>query len=127
MFHGLPLGPRKVRESPVGISHTVGVLALLNGGTLVVVGVHQFGGNAVNGTHTFAGADSLDEPHGRQVVLALAFDFKRNLVVGATDTAAAGFHVRLDVSHSLLKDFQRVLDFQAVGCLLHAAVDQTFR
>src|SRR5665213_3986882 len=104
-YRGQPfLGPREVGEGTVGVSHLVNVFALLNGGALVVVSVKQFGGDAVLHAHAFPSPAGSYEPHCGQVLLALATDFERNLVVGTADTATAGFHVWLNVLVGLLED-----------------------
>src|SRR5438034_11681077 len=77
----IDLASREVREGAVSVGHLVDVLTLLDGGTLVIIGVNEFNGDAVFHTHTLAGPAGGHEPHGGQVVLALAADFERNLVV----------------------------------------------
>ena len=81
------LRPGKVREGAVSFGHLVDVFTLLDGRTLAIEGIRQLSGNAVGHADTLTGAAGCDEPHGRQVILALAMDFEWNLVVSATDAA----------------------------------------
>jgi hypothetical protein len=118
----MSLAPGEVRECAVSFSHLVGIFTLLNSGTLTVVSISQLGGDAVSHAHTLAGARSLDKPHGRQVVLALAADFEWNLVVRTTDTSGASLDMRLDILESLLKDFEWVLYLEPGSSLLHTFV-----
>ena len=118
------LAPGEVGEGAVGVRHLMRVFTLFNSCALTVVGVHKLGGDAVFHAHAFAGSSCLDKPHGSQVVLALAFNLKRNLVVGATYAAGAGFDIRLDILESLFENVEGIVDFELASGFLHAAVNQ---
>ena len=53
------LGAGKVRESAVGLCHTVTIFLFLEGGTLFVVSVNDFCFQTLAVRHTFPGASSL--------------------------------------------------------------------
>src|SRR5688572_27748198 len=113
-----------MRKRAVGFCHFVCVFFFLYGSTLVIISLYQLQSQAVGHAHAFAGAGSLYEPHGSQVLLALALYFKGNLVVGATDAAGAGFHMRLNILQGLLENFKRVVNLKLVGSFLHTGIYQ---
>jgi len=115
-----------VGEGSVGLGHPMGVFFFLYGVAGAIVSIDQFQSDAVFHAHAAAGPGGLYEPHGGQVLLTLAFDLKRNLVIRAADPPGAGFKVRLDIVHGLIEDFQRILDFELIASLLHPVVNQSF-
>src|SRR5581483_3451641 len=119
--HGL--APGEVGEGAVGVCHLMGVLALFDGGTLVVVGILQLKRDAIQHAHAATGTGSLDKPHSGQMLLALTLDLKWNLVIGTSDPARTRFHVWLNVLHGLLEHVERIVHLEPGSSFLHATVN----
>ncbi len=115
-----------MREGAVSLGHAVRVFTFLDRGALVVVGVHELSSDTVSHAHTLAATACCDKPHRGEVVLALTFNFKRDLVVGTTDTATASLHVWANVAKSLLKHIEWVVNFKLVSSSCHTFVDEAF-
>ena len=109
---GLGLGAGEVREGAVRFSHTVAVFLLLEGGTGFVVSVDNFSFKTLRVWHALASASALDEPREGEVLLAVARNWERNLIVSTTDAARFNFKIRRNVRDSLLKDSNRVFGIQ---------------
>lgn len=98
-------------EGLVCVGHAVDVVALFDGGTDAVVGIHDFGGEFLTVGVVFriaAFARKLDEPADRERELAARRDWHRNLVSSATDAATTYFGFGLDVgerSHQNVEGF----------------------
>ena len=99
------LEPCEMGESTVGVSHLVCVFSLLNGSAGIIVGFDEFNRQTVGHADTFARSSCCYKPHCCKVVLALALNFKRNLIVSSTNTSRTSLHVWLNVLHSLFEYF----------------------
>jgi len=104
----------EVRESLVGLGHTVDILLTLEGGTLLLVSSLDLGGQLQGHGLLTALAREIDEVLHTDALLALGADLGGHLESGATNAAALHLDRRSDVGQSLLPHLQTVL-FRAVG------------
>jgi len=103
-----------MRESLVGLGHTVDILFALESGAFLFVGGLDFSGQLEGHRFLAALAREADEVLHTDRLLALGADFGRHLEGGATDAAALHLDRGGDVGQSLLPHFEAVL-FRAVG------------
>ena len=83
----------------IGFRHTVGVLSLFYGGSLVTGGVDKFIRQFLHHATFVPGAGGLDQPSDRQGLTPFSPDFDRHLISRATNTAGPDFQRRLHVLH----------------------------
>src|SRR5258706_13032659 len=114
--------PPVVRKGLVGLCHPVDVVLALVRATLLVERVHDLVGELVAHALLAAVAGVRDDPADRQRARAALRHLDRNLIVGATDTAALDLEHRRDRLHGPLPHpagrpaglpagyFQRLLD-----------------
>ena len=83
------------------------LLLTLESGTLLVVGIHDFGSEFLSHRFTGALAGVKDKVFHRNRNLALRSNLHRNLECRATDTLRLNFDLGRDILESLFPDFQR--------------------
>src|SRR4051812_30037650 len=89
--------PAVVSEGLVGLSHTVRVFALADGGTAVLRGIHQLVSKAERHRLFAAVTGSLDHPAHGQCLAASRANFNGHLVGSTADAARLHFDDRLYV------------------------------
>jgi len=103
-----------MRESLVGLCHTVDILLALESGALFLVGSLDFSSQFQSHSLFAAFAREADKVLHSDRLFALGADFGRHLESGTTDTAALHLDRRSDVGQSLLPHLKAVL-FRTVG------------
>ena len=99
----------EMSKSLVGLSHLMGILALLHGGAGVVGGVHDLGSQTLaHGLFTTAAAVG-SQPAQAQGLAAGGADLQGHLVVGAAHAAGLALEAGHDVLHGLLEDLQGIV------------------
>ncbi len=115
--------PSEVSESLVGLCHLLGVIALLDSDTFVVVCGHQFCGETLVHRLALSCAGCVDDPAECECLLAFWANFARNLVVCSTNAAGADFDCRTDVADRAFKDFDWLFDrhlfLDDIKCSVH--------
>ncbi|RMO78325.1 hypothetical protein ALQ36_05199 [Pseudomonas syringae pv. primulae] len=97
-----------VRESLVGLGHTVHVFTLLDRSTFTFGGVHQFASQTQSHRLLTALAREVYQPTHCQSITTGRTNFDRNLVSSTAYTARLYFDQRSDGVESFLEDFQGV-------------------
>ena len=115
----------EMRESLVGVGHTVDILLALEGGTLFLVSGLDFGGQLEGHGLLTALARETDEVLHADALLALGADFGGDLEGGTADTLAAHLDAGRHIGQGLLPHLEAVL-FGAladhVDCIVEDAV-----
>ena len=101
--------PAVVGEGPVGLGHTVHVLAALHSSAQAVGGVQDLVHESLGHGVLTALAGEVDEPAQREGGGAIGTDLDRNLVGRAADAARADLQRGTDVVQGALEDGDRIL------------------
>ena len=91
-----------MRESFIGLSHLMHVIALANGIPLPLIGFHDFRRQGFFHCNALAGICKINKPAHGQSELAIARNFHRHLISRATDAAGFDLQTRLGVVHGAL-------------------------
>src|SRR5262245_51702765 len=106
--------PTIMREGLIGLRHPMCLFLLLYRVALILLSIHQLSSQFLGHASTRAAACSCEEPAHRQCQTAGRFNFNRNLIRGAADTAGLHFHRRRGVAKRLLENLHWVF----LGALL---------
>jgi hypothetical protein len=79
--------PTEVCEGLVGLGHFVNIVALADGSTLALVGLHDLGCERLAHGRTFPGIGEIHDPAQGQGGLAVRRNLQRHLIGGATHAA----------------------------------------
>src|SRR5579859_5056430 len=118
--------PPVMGERLVGVSHTVGVFALLHSRAAVVRRVEQLARQALLHAVLAARPRRADQPANGKGLTAVRTNLDRHLVGGATDATRPDFDGRTDVGEGVVEHLERVL----AGPLrdaIEGGVDDRFR